>query len=699
MSGKSRQYDIILYDRVGMRYTGHTPACGGLGGSEFQAILLAEGLAGNGRSVLVLNNSNEEAKVNGVDYANHAKIESITACDVLIVQRYSPLPPIAARKVIVAASDIPGNHYDHFAALFAGSQDATLVAVSEWQRKLFPPGWNSIVIPNMLPDEVYEFRCIAEPGRFVYASAALKGLEPTLKTWRELRQRSGRDDLKLRVCTPGYDQAETSDFADAGVCFLGSLPFRRVVEEIAGAAGIFYVNAWSETFGIVPALAEALKRRTHVLCTSDPGGLPETINSPLLTTDRETFERQFLEALATPMEPRWQASAQEFRASRLMDRWVELLDSKSQRHKPPPASAKVCLSMIVKNEAHVIARCLRSVKPYIHAWAVVDTGSTDGTQKIVCELMHDLPGELIERHWVDFATNRNQALELAQHYGNYALVIDADDTLEADPGFAWPALDAPGYKLEVQDAGNTRYWRVACPRLDADWEWRGVLHEALCTPVDVATPNLPGLRIMRLHNDGARSRIPQREKFLQDARILADALQKEPDNARYAFYLAQSLRDAGEIGEAINAYQKRVSMGGWAEEVYFSKLQVALLLERSGATYAEVAAAYLDAYDFRSTRAEAPCEAARFFRLNERYALARQFARVAAELPISDDVLFIDHAVHAWRARDELAVASYWCGDHAECARLCLELLGDDALPDSERERVTRNLGFCGTRT
>ena len=75
---------------------------------------------------------------------------------------------------------------------------------------------------------------------------------------------------------------------------------------------------------------------------------------------------------------------------------------------------RICLNMIVKNESRVIERCLRSAKPFIHSWAISDTGSTDGTQDIIRRVMADVPGELIERPWVDFAHNRNQALELAK---------------------------------------------------------------------------------------------------------------------------------------------------------------------------------------------------------------------------------------------------------------------------------------------
>jgi glycosyltransferase involved in cell wall biosynthesis len=341
----------------------------------------------------------------------------------------------------------------------------------------------------------------------------------------------------------------------------------------------------------------------------------------------------------------------------------------------------------------VIERCLRSVKPYIHSWAISDTGSSDGTQNIVRKFMADLPGELIERPWVDFSTNRNEALELAKRHGDYALIIDADEVLEADAGFSWGTLSAPGYMIELV-FGITRYRRVALPRLNLDWKWQGVLHEALVSQHLAATEALKGLHI-HVHSDGARSQQSVEEKFGRDAEVLRKALQDEPDNARYAFYLAQSLRDAGQLPQSIIAYEKRVAMGGWQEEVYFSKLQVAVLKERVAASYADVLAAYLDAADFRPSRAEALCEAARYCRLNKRYVLARQFARIASSLGKSNDVLFIDQTVHDWRARDELAVASYWCGDRAESARLCRELLADPKLPASERERVQKNLEFA----
>jgi len=363
-----------------------------------------------------------------------------------------------------------------------------------------------------------------------------------------------------------------------------------------------------------------------------------------------------------------------------------------------PFASQICLSMIVKNEAAVIARCLSSVRPAIGAWAIVDTGSTDGTQEKIQALLADLPGALIERPWVDFATNRNQALELSRGYGDYALIIDADEIIEVDRAKPLPAsLDAPAYYLRQRLADTDfEYKSAKLLRHDAGWRWEGVLHEYPAVHPQPHIEMLDALGVVS-YPDGARSRRPLREKYLADAAVLEAALARNPDHARYAFYLAQSLRDAGETARALDAYRRRIAMGGWDEEIWYSRLQVAAMLERLGADASAVVDTYLAAFDARPTRAEPLCELARYLRQQGRHASAYVHARMAAELKVPDDLLFLDLSVYRWRARDEQAIAAYYVGRYAESIALCEALLADPAVPPGERERIAANAGFSRT--
>ena len=74
---------------------------------------------------------------------------------------------------------------------------------------------------------------------------------------------------------------------------------------------------------------------------------------------------------------------------------------------------KICLNMIVKNESKIIKRFLDSVVSLIDGYCICDTGSTDNTCEIIQTYFKEknMPGKLVEKEFIDFATNRNFALE------------------------------------------------------------------------------------------------------------------------------------------------------------------------------------------------------------------------------------------------------------------------------------------------
>jgi len=349
--------------------------------------------------------------------------------------------------------------------------------------------------------------------------------------------------------------------------------------------------------------------------------------------------------------------------------------------------------MIVKNESRVIERCFASVRPFIHHWVIVDTGSTDGTQDLIRRLLADLPGELHERPWQDFGHNRSEALAYARGKADYLLIMDADERLEVPAGFRWPKLSADKYMLAHRHAGapDASWGLGTLVKASLPWRYEGVLHEYIACDEPHTTANLDG-PVVWGYFDSARNVDPL-AKYANDARVLEVALAKEPTNARYAFYLAQSYRDSKQLEKAAEAYERRVALGGWEEELFYSAFQRGAVLETMG-DWPRALASYLQAYTLRPVRAESLWACAVHYRLSREWAAAELFARAAVAIPRPDDTLFVDDSVYAWRAMDELAIAAYYVGKRAESRALNERLLAEGHVPPADRPRIVENLAY-----
>lgn len=358
------------------------------------------------------------------------------------------------------------------------------------------------------------------------------------------------------------------------------------------------------------------------------------------------------------------------------------------------AVASVCLNMIVKNESAVIKRCLDSVRPFINTWVIVDTGSTDGTQELIRRELADIPGELHERPWRNFGENRSEALELARGKADYLLIMDADEELEVPRGFVLPELVADQYMLTHRRKHSEMAWDLGTlVKSSLPWRYQGVVHEVIVCDAPYKTESLRG-PVVWGYFDSARNAPGAAVKYANDARVLEEALVHEPNNSRYVFYLAQSYRDADMIPKAIEVYERRATMGGWDEEVFYSLYQIAVLGDRLGVERPLVLYAYLRAYEARPRRAEPLRALAAHFRSSGDWSQAELFARAAVAIPRPDDLLFVEDSVYSWHALDELAIAAYWLGKRDEACALNQRLLSEGKLPESERARVEKNLAF-----
>jgi glycosyltransferase involved in cell wall biosynthesis len=361
--------------------------------------------------------------------------------------------------------------------------------------------------------------------------------------------------------------------------------------------------------------------------------------------------------------------------------------------------------MIVKDEEAVIERCLASVKPYIDSWVIVDTGSSDRTIEIIKDYLKDIPGELHQCPWKNFGFNRTQALELAKNFSmgagsgkaDYLLFMDADDWLEynfqGNQGHPFPELTKEAYQM-WRGTKDFAYLKPQLVKTNLAWKWVGVTHEYLIADRPYTAEVLASVYYTS-GDKGARNNDPQ--KYWKNVALLEQGLKDEPHNERYMFYLAESYRDAGAPEKALEAYETRVSVGGWDEEVFCSLLNIAKLKERLGRQTDEVIAAYYRAHCYRPARVEPIYYLAHFHNQNSRSALAYEIIKAWQALPKSSqkDFLFNEAWVDRWGLLFEFSICSYHVGKYQESLAACDKLLEmGESLPAHIRERTVLNKQF-----
>ena len=235
----------------------------------------------------------------------------------------------------------------------------------------------------------------------------------------------------------------------------------------------------------------------------------------------------------------------------------------------------ICLSMIVKNESHVIEKTLANILMFIplNYWVISDTGSTDNTIDVIKSFFEkrNIPGELVEHEWKDFAYNRTKALECAFNKTDYVFIFDADD--EIIGRLRLPHLTKDRYMLSFgKGFSYTRPLLVTNRKI---WFYTCVLHEYLDSAEPRTVDYITGDYYIESGRTGARSKNPN--KYAEDALILKNAYETEPRKdlkSRYSFYCGQSYKDAKNYADAILWYKTCLDLQGWNQEKYYACLQL-----------------------------------------------------------------------------------------------------------------------------
>jgi len=375
-----------------------------------------------------------------------------------------------------------------------------------------------------------------------------------------------------------------------------------------------------------------------------------------------------------------------------------------KKQSKPKKHQTIVLCMIVKNEATVIERCFNSVKGIVDYYVICDTGSTDGTQDVIRAYWekNKLKGEVLDRPWVNFAHNRQEAFDEGAGKCDYIMTMDADEVfvpfengsptltkkIETLPKFVWD-------KVDVRTCMGTFFYnRIQFFKNGLNWKWHYPIHE-VCTADNYKSRGVLDDCCIIPTAEGGRAKDGKR--FLRDAFILENYLIDNPKCARSWFYLSQSYHNAGEINKAIPPLFKVLEFSAWDEEKYLTFLRIGKLKLAQGKSFFDAESYFLKAHQEKPTRREPLFELLRYYRKTDQHHLAILFGEKAVKISFPlKDVLFVEADVYEWRVEDELSVSYYWTGRYQESYDLCYKILNNKAAQISagDRERIKSNLDF-----
>jgi tetratricopeptide (TPR) repeat protein len=322
---------------------------------------------------------------------------------------------------------------------------------------------------------------------------------------------------------------------------------------------------------------------------------------------------------------------------------------------------KFALILMIKNESRILRRCLKAIEEFVDYFCICDTGSTDNTCEIANTFLETHEGCLTHEPFINFGYNRTISFLNARQFlikkncnlsETYGLLLDADMLFVPNKLKEYPLTEV-GYKI-IQQNGDMEYYNTRIIRMDFKWKCYGVTHEywggttAGLIPKDIC--------YILDHNDGGC----KTDKFERDVRLLNQGLVDEPNNERYVFYLAQSYKCIMKYEDSIEMYKKRIALGGWYEEVWYSHYMI-------GECYynlkniPEFEKWMQLAHCNRPCRAESIYKLAKHFREVGEHYKSYHYIKLGQSIPFPvDDILFIETNVYKGLFDYEASIVEYY---------------------------------------
>jgi tetratricopeptide (TPR) repeat protein len=325
------------------------------------------------------------------------------------------------------------------------------------------------------------------------------------------------------------------------------------------------------------------------------------------------------------------------------------------------ATPTLCLNMIVKNESKIITRLLDSVLPIIDCYCICDTGSTDNTIELIQDFCNkrNIPGKIVNEPFKNFAHNRNFALQACVGMSDYVLLLDADMILKVN-NFDKKSLLKNDFYYVLQGSESFYYQNTRILKNNGLFKYVCVTHEYIDSPPNSTSSQIEKdkMFISDIGDGGSKN-----DKYERDIRLLTEAITLEPDNQRYHFYLANSYHDCGKFEDAIETYNKRIKLGGWDQEVWYSHYRVGLCYKNLN-KMDQAICAWMNGYNYSQIRVENLYEIIHHYRNTSKHKLADLFYNVATNIISKksdrDSYLFLHNDIYTYKIDYEYSIFAFY---------------------------------------
>ncbi|WP_106916037.1 tetratricopeptide repeat-containing glycosyltransferase family 2 protein [Chryseobacterium aurantiacum] len=340
---------------------------------------------------------------------------------------------------------------------------------------------------------------------------------------------------------------------------------------------------------------------------------------------------------------------------------------------------KISLCLIVKNEQHVLSRCLESATKFADEIIIVDTGSTDKTK----EIAKQFTDKVFDFEWIDdFSAARNFAFSKATM--DYQMWLDADDVVPEKSAKEINELKKSlnedvdivtmKYVLSFDENNNPAFYstRERLFKRSKDYQWIEPVHE--CIPL---VGNLHYTDIEIWHKK-------KNSEVLSTRNIdIYKALEKNGTvfSARQLYYYGRELRDHNETDKAIFYYEKFLnSRSGWLEDIISCCHQLAVDYKKKGSRE-KILPTLLKSFEYDVPRPEICCELGYYYKDEQNYGQAFKWFDLATKLPQSNSVGFVFTDYSGYIPNIEACV--------------CLSLLGEYKKANEYNERASVSRPDC----